>query len=152
MNAKKRLPSNRDVGKWVEKIGSESSSSVQGVQQVTPAHWQLGMHNRVGQYTMDIKDQGDCVSYGIPLTPDVEGKNEAAFYRELLGYSAKINGSHIGIEGDKLVLTREEHKEGLNPLALGRSIRLMDDTHQVVYPEVLKMEKRHGLNFRNRKK
>ncbi len=148
---RKRKPSNKDLDKWVQEIGSEPSSSVQRAQQVAPDHWQLGMHNPVGQYTMDIKDQGDCVSYGIPLTPDVEGRNEAAFYRELLGYSTKINGSHIGIEGDNLVLTREELKEGLGPQALGRSIRLMDDTHQVVYPEVLKMEKRHGLRFKRRK-
>ncbi len=149
--SKKRKPSNKDVDTWMQKIGSEPSASVQRVQGVTPGHWQLGMLNRVGQYTMDIKDQGDYVSYGIPLTPDVEGKNEAAFYRELLGYSAKINGSHIGIEGDNIVLTREEHKEGFDPPALGRSIRLMSDTHEVVYPELLKMEKRHGLKFKNKK-
>ncbi|SRR6266446_2897890 len=148
---KKRKPSNKDLDKWVQEIGDEPDSSVQQVQNVAPDHWQLGMSNPVGEYTMDIKDQGECVSYGIPLTPDVEGRNVAAFFRELLGFSAKINGSHIGIENDNLVLTREELKEGLSPLGLGRSIRLMDDTHQVVYPEVLQMEKRHGLRFKKRK-
>src|SRR5258708_36048093 len=123
---KRRKPAGKDVGKWVQKIGSEPTSSVQRAQQVDPTHWELGMHNRIADYTMDIQlqEQSGWVTYGVTLTPDVEGKNRADFYGDLLDLNAKLNGSHIGREGDNLVLTREQREEELDPLSLGRSIRL----------------------------
>src|SRR6266849_3625108 len=95
MDARKRKPSNKAVDTWVQKIGNARSSSVE---RVNSNHWKLRGRNSAGEYTMDIKDHGHSVSYGIPLTPDVEGKNRANFYRETLTYSAKLNGPHIGIE------------------------------------------------------
>ncbi len=146
--ARKRPSSDgEDVNRWLQTVNNVTGLPVR---QVAPKHWQLGMRNRVSQYTMDIKDQGEWVSYGVPLTPDVEGRKQAPFYRGLLGLSGKLNGSHIGMEGDKVILTREDPKEGLDPLSFGRSIRMLDSAHEAAYPEVLKEAKRHGLRFKKK--
>lgn len=98
---------------------------------------------------MDVINQRNHISYAAPLTRNVKGKNEAAYLREVMRYSAKINGPHIGIEDDTLILTKEDQKEGLGPLGMSQSIRQMNETHQEAFPKIVEIEKKH---FGNRKR
>ena len=150
---KKREPSlNKDVEPWVRKIASDPSTPVQSVERVTPKHLRLGMRNAVSGYNMDIKDQGLQISYGAILTPDIEGSNQAACYGDILELNAKLNnGIRVGRENGNLTVTKEDHKEGLGPLAVGRSIRNMDDSLQVLLPEVHKIVKNNNGHFKRGK-
>jgi hypothetical protein len=143
----KKSPSGDDLNQWLQTMNSRTGLPVS---RVDPNHWQLGIRNRVAEYTMDIKDQGEWVSYAAKLTLDAEGKDQGAFYRELLSLSGKLNGSHIGIQGDDVILTREEPKEDLNQLSFYRSIRLVDAAYEVALPEVLKEMKKKGLKFKRK--
>jgi hypothetical protein len=146
---RKRQPSNSDIDKTLKILSSDPGTPVTGVQRLHPNHWQLDMVNKAGQYPMDVINQREHITYAAPLTRDVKGKNEAAFLREVLCYSGKLNGPHIAIEDDTLILTKEDQKEGLGPLGISQSIRQVNETHQVVHPEIVKMEKKH---FGNKKR
>jgi hypothetical protein len=138
--------SDNDINKWLSTI---SSSLKIPESQVSATHWQLGMKNSVGKYTIDIIDQGDWITFGVPLSPDVEGQERVNFYATLLDLSAKLNGVHIGREGNRLVLISEVQKEGLDPIEFGRIIILIDQAHQIVFPELLKQIKKLDLKFSN---
>src|SRR5437867_12358459 len=107
-----RNPSDNQFNKWVQDLGRASGSSVQ---RPNPNHWQLSRRNPVGEYNVDIVDHGPIVSYGVKLMPDVEGRNRADFYGDILDINGKLNGSRIGRENGNLTLTREDQKEGLTP-------------------------------------
>ena len=147
LKKRKPTPSGDDLNQWLQTMNSRTGLPVN---RVDPNHWQLGIRNHVAEYTMDIKDQGEWVSYATKLTPDAEGREQGAFYRGLLSLSGKLNGSHIGIQGDDVILTREEPKEDLNQLSFYRSIRLVDAAHEAAYPEVLEEIKRKGLKFKKK--
>ncbi len=146
---KKRNPSNNQLNKWVQDLGRARGSSVQ---RRNPNHWKLPMQNPAGQYTVDIRDQGGYISYGTSLMPDVEGKNRADFYGDILDLNGKLNGSRIGRENGNLTLTREDQKKGLTPLSVSHSIHQLDSAHQVVLPELARSAKKHGVRFKNAKK
>lgn len=146
---KKRNPSNNQLNKWVQDLGRASGSSVQ---RPNPNHWQLPRRNPVGEYNVDVVDHGAIVSYGVKLMPDVEGRNRADFYGDILDINGKLNGSRIGRENGNLTLTREDQKEGLTPTSVSHSIHQLDSAHQVVVPELAKSAKKHGVRFRNTKK
>lgn len=146
---RKRQPSNSDIDKTLKTLSSDPGTPVKGVQRLHPNHWQLDMDNKAGRYPMDVINQREHISYAAPLTPDVKGKNEASFLREVMRYSAKLNGPHIGIEDDTLILTKEDQKEGLGPIGISQSIRQVNETHQVIYPKIVEIEKKY---FGNRKR
>jgi hypothetical protein len=151
---RKRQPSSSDIDKALKTLASDAGTPVKGVQRLHPNHWQLDMVNKAGQYPMSVINQRKHITYAAPLTaapltPDVEGKNEAAFLREVLRYSGKMNGPHIAIEDDTLILTKEDQKEGLGLLGISQSIRQVNETHQVAYPAIVEMEKKH---FGNKKR
>jgi hypothetical protein len=146
---RKRQLSNSDIDKTLKILSSDPGTPVKGVQRLHSNHWQLDMDNKAGQYPMAVINQREHISYAAPLTPDVKGKNEAPFLREVLCYSAQLNEVHIGIEDDALILTKEDQKEGLGPLGMSQSIRQLNETHQVVYPKIVEMEKKH---FGNKKR
>jgi hypothetical protein len=147
MKLEKRKPSNDDVHQWLKTMNGETGLPVS---RVDHNHWQVGMSNPTGQYTMDIKDQGEWVSMATVLGRDVEGRKRAPFYRKLLELSGKLNGSHIGIQGDNVILTREEPKEDLNQLSFYRSMSLLDRGQEVATPEVLEEMKRNNLKPKRR--
>lgn len=140
-----RKPSNRQINKWVQDLGEARGSSVQ---RPDNNHWQLPMDNPLGSYNVEIIDQGEYISYGIPLMPDVEGEKRAEFYEEVLDLNGKLNGSRIGREGKNLTLTKEDSKKGLTPTTISGSLHKLDSTHQVVVPELAKNAKKHGLRFK----
>jgi hypothetical protein len=139
--------SDNDINRWLSTI---SSSLKIPESQVSETHWQLGMKNSVGKYNIDIIDQGEWITYGVPLVADVEGKNRVTFYKTILDLNARLNGVHLGIEDNRLILVREEQKEGLNAYSLGRSIAIIDSAHQVVFPFILDEIKKLGLDITSR--
>ncbi len=144
---KKRQPSEDDVNRWLQKINGTTGFQVR---RIDHKHWQIGMRNHIAEYTLDIQDQDPWITYGIPLTPDVEGKELATFYGELLDLNGQLNGSHIGRQGNNLILQERNLKENLSPQSLIESIALINSAHQVVFSEMIKKARRLGMRFRRK--
>jgi hypothetical protein len=75
----------------------------------------------------------------------VEGRKKGAFHKRLLEKSGDMNGAHPGIQGNDIIVSREEPKEDLDQLSFYRSIGIVDAAHQAVYPELLKEIERDNL-------
>lgn len=134
-------PSTENVDGWLQEY---SNKTRRPYKRLSPNHWQVGMSNRQSAYPMDIKAQGDWVSIAARLTRDVEEGNREAFYKRLLELSGDLNGSHVGKQGDDIIVTREEPREDLNQLTLYRGMRLVDAAHEAVLPEILNVIKKNG--------
>jgi hypothetical protein len=118
------------------------------VKRINDRHWQLGMSNDVGAYTLDIKDQDPWISYGTQLTPPLEGENRGDFYESMLEENARLNGAKIGIENDRVVLVHEEPKYGASEATIYRNVATFNEAQKHVYPKVLRKAEELGLRFR----
>lgn len=138
--------SDNNINAWLSEISKRSAFPVS---RIKADHWQLVMRNSIAQYTLDIFDQGQWITYGSTLVPDVVGSERVTFYASLLKLNAQLNGVHIGLDNNRVILSREEPKEGLTPLSFAQSIIIFDNALQFVYVQILEEIHRLGLKFNN---
>lgn len=137
-------PSDDEINRWVESISNEFGLPFR---RLNYNEWQLDLRNPEAAYTINIFDLGEWVSYAVVLLDDVQGKKLVTFYRDLLELNAQLNGIKVGIEGDKLILSSEDTKVGLNVSLFYQSIALMDRAFQIVFPLILEQIKALGLRL-----
>ena len=135
-------PSREEIDNWMQEMHDTTGFPYK---RVSPTHLQVGMHNHVSEYPMDIKDQDEWMSFAARLTRDVEGRKKDAFHKGLLEKSGDLNGAHLGIQGDDVIVSREEPTEGLDQLSFYRSIRIVDAAVEEILPKVLKEIDRDNL-------
>ena len=112
---------------------------------LTYNHWQFIFTNPIATYTIDIKDHGDCLSFGTSLGYDVEGPGRVIFYKYLLNLNAQLNYVHVGIEDGRIILSGEFVKDNLAFSTLGQCIYIFDNAFQAIYQPILEEIKRLGL-------
>ena len=137
-------PSDDEINRWVESISNEFGLPFR---RLNYNEWQLDLRNPEAAYTINIFDLGEWVSYAVVLLDDVQGKKLVTFYRDLLELNAQLNGIKVGREGDKLILSSEDTKVGLNVSLFYQSIALMDRAFQIVFPLILEQIKALGLRL-----
>lgn len=122
-------PSNDEINDWLEQLIPIMQFFT--VKRIDYNHWRLDCENSEAYFTLDIFDQGQWITYGIVLVPDVEGQDCGEFYRSLLDINAYLNGAHIGIANDQVILTREEPKGGLVLVSLAESLLIINNALSV---------------------
>lgn len=136
-----------EIDTWLLELSSKFGFQMR---RIGPDHWQLDIRNSQASYTMTIINQGEWITYGVVLLDDVDGEAKDIFYGILLDLSAQLNGVHVGRYDDRLVLTREEPRKGLNINSFYASIAFVNNAHQIVLAQALQQIKRLGLKLKTK--
>lgn len=127
-------PSSEEINHWLAFL---SDATGYAVRRMELNHWQLDMNNSFAPFTLDIYELDEWISFGILLMHDIQGQGKAEFYKYLLERNAELYGAHLAIQGDLLILIKEDLKTGFDPKSLANSIRIMNTVHQTIYPQLL---------------
>jgi hypothetical protein len=138
--------SDREITSWLDTLHTRLQIPVR---RIDDRHWQVDIHNDQAGYTLHIKDQDPWITYGIELIPDVVGidQDRADFYRKALNLSARLNGAKVGLEDNRLVVTREEPKGNVNQINFYQSITIMNNAVVEVISDLYPIIKQNGLKF-----
>lgn len=108
------------------------------IEKTAPNRWQVKMHHNFCNYVVFITNKNGWFSYGADLMGIAIRNNVDIFYNHILKLNAKLNGAHISIDNNRLVLIRDDFSEDINKYSMYRNLKLFHETHQYVYQEMLK--------------
>jgi hypothetical protein len=131
-----------NISLWLQKWGL-------GFWQTDPGQWRIDLKHKHLSYTLTLSNQGQWFSFAAELMSNLSGNKLESFYEDVLKLNGRLNGVHVAMEGDSLILVRDDYSEDLSEDRLYRSLYNFHKSHEYVIKRLVDDAVHFDLSFRH---